>query len=93
MVPKLFSIGLRSGEYGGRKSKVAPAFRMRFRVVLDLWKAALSITTTMFELSSGQSSSASHALNTALLQVPSNSMGAASARPIRAAMSEVRGRR
>ena len=43
---KSHSIGLRSGEYGGRNNSIAPVLSISSRVFADLWNAALSIITT-----------------------------------------------
>jgi hypothetical protein len=42
---KTCSIGLRSGEYFGRKNNLAPAARMVRRTALPLWLPRLAITT------------------------------------------------
>ena len=42
---KACSIGLRSGEYGGRYQSLAPTARMARRTPADLWLPRLSITT------------------------------------------------
>ena len=50
------SIGLRSGEYGGRNKSLQSAWANRVCILGDLWKLALSQITTMPGFSLGMSS-------------------------------------
>ena len=56
-----FSIGLRSGLYGGRNSGVQPQFSIASSISLRLWNVALFMTITASELTLGSRSCVSHA--------------------------------
>ncbi len=60
-----FSMGFRSGEYGGRYSSVAPAASIASRTPLTLWAERLSITTTSPRLRLGASTCRTKVKNTA----------------------------
>lgn len=72
---------------------MAPVFVMMRSVSLDLWKAALSTTTTTLSFRYGKSSCSSQLLKVAVLQVPENNMGAISCFSDNAAIRLVRGLR
>jgi hypothetical protein len=47
--PKSFSMGLSSGEYGGRKSRIAPLALIISLVFADLWKVAQQVFEPLIE--------------------------------------------
>ena len=89
MFAKSLSIGLSSGEYGGKNSKLAPQAAINASVCWLLWKDALSNMTTCDASSSGHSTFSSHALKASASQAPSKSTGAVKRPWICAAMSVV----
>ena len=89
MFAKSLSIGLSSGEYGGKKSKLAPQAVINVSVCRLLWKDALSKMTTCDASSSGHNTFSSHALKASVSQAPSKSTGAVKRPWICAAMSVV----
>ncbi len=76
MFAKSLSIGFSSGEYGGKKSKLAPEPVINISVCMLLWKDALFNMTTCDASSSGHSIFSSHALKASVSQAPSKSTGA-----------------
>jgi hypothetical protein len=93
IVAKSFSMGFKSGEYGGKNKRVAALLAISSWVWGLLWKGALSMTTTCVSFKRGQSWVSSHQVKTAVSHEPSNKIGAAKRVPIRAASREVRGLR
>jgi hypothetical protein len=71
-----FSIGFRSGEYGGRYSKWAPASSMCCRIGGTLCEAKLSITTTSPGCSAGHNTCATKASKMSLSVASSMVMAA-----------------
>ena len=68
---KIFSIGLRSGLYGGRYTTLAPACSIRATARGDLWLGRLSITTRSPSRSAGANSQSTNVSKTAAFVGPS----------------------
>jgi hypothetical protein len=70
-----FSIGFKSGEYGGRNSILQPAFSTNSLLFLDLWKLALSRIKTCPGLRFGIKTFSNQVLNNIVSHVPSKHIG------------------
>jgi len=71
-----FSMGFKSGEYGGKKISLQPTDSINSFVFFDLWKLALSITTTCPAFNSLIKNFSTQLLNNSVLHVPLKTKGA-----------------
>ena len=86
----LFSIGLRSGEYGGKNSIMCPALVIIFNISVFLWKVALSITITVTVFKLGSRKYFTQVVNTTVSILQVNNPIANKTLSIKAPMTLVR---
>lgn len=85
-----FSIGFKSGEYGGKYSKVWPESLIARCIASPLWNEALSITTMLCSGKFGSKLCCTQHVNTSVFTEPDNNPIASNVQPNSAPIAFVR---